>query len=303
MTSYKTSHSWTRYRDLLQDRFGISLTREPLEAWRMIRGHRIHVDHWQPEGPSKGTVILVHGGGGNGRVLAPLADVAAGLGWTALAPDLPGYGLSEPAPRFRWDYDEWPAIVAQMADETAGPVVLLGGSVGGMTAALAAEASHNVSGVIATTLLDMGDPGVFRVAARWRWLGAASLIGFRLMPELVDRISFPLWLVAPMEAMSSDPAMQEYFRNDALLGRLWVSSRLFRTMHARKLAALAPGCPLLLVHPGADAWTPPELSRRAFERVSGPKEFVVLTNGSHLPLELPARDELRDHVRRFLAAV
>jgi len=303
LRSYKTSHSWTRYRDLLQGRFGISLTREPLETWRMIRGHNIHVDHWYPEGPAKGTMILVHGGGGNGRVLAPLADFAAGLGWTAIAPDLPGYGLSEPTPGFRWDYDEWPAIVAQLADETEGPVVLLGGSVGGMTAALAAQASHNVSGVIATTLLDMGDPGIFRRAARWRWLGAVSLIGFRLMPALIDRISLPLWMVAPMGAMSSDADMRDYFRKDALLGRLWVSSRLFRTMHARKVATLAPGCPLLLVHPGADAWTQPELSRPAFARVSGPKQFVVLTNGSHLPLEQPARDELHDHIRRFLAAV
>jgi len=301
--SYRASLSWQRYRDLLERRFEISIVREPLEVWRMIRGHNIHIDHWQPEGPGEGTLILVHGGGGNGRILAPLGDFAASLGWHALAPDLPGYGLTEPAPDFDWDYDEWPAVVAQLADEAEGPVVLMGLSVGGMTAVLAAEASANVAGVIATTLLDMGDPAVFVRAARWRWLGAASLLGFRLMPAIVDRIAMPLWLAAPMHAMTDDPELRDYFTRDPLLGRLRVPSRFFRTMYARKITAITLGCPLLLVHPGADAWTPTDLSRRALARVEGRKELVELTNGSHLPVERPAIDELRYHIRRFLAVI
>jgi pimeloyl-ACP methyl ester carboxylesterase len=91
--SYNTSPSWTEYRGILDTRFGIRIDRPPRETWRKIRGHDFHVDVWEPEGPARGTLILVHGGGGNGRVLAPFADLAAGLGWRALAPDLPGYGL------------------------------------------------------------------------------------------------------------------------------------------------------------------------------------------------------------------
>ncbi|MGF1614300.1 MAG: alpha/beta hydrolase [Gammaproteobacteria bacterium] len=279
------------------------MAREPRETWQTIRGHRIHLDHWQPEGVPKGTLILVHGGGGNGRVLAPFGNLGAALGWSALAPDLPGYGLTEPATGFRGDYDEWPAVVADLADRAEGPVVLLGGSVGGMTAALAAEASGNVVGVIATTLLDMGDPQVFTRAARWRWLGLLSLVAFRLFPSAIDRIALPLWIVAPMDRMSANPEMQDYFSRDPLLGRLWVSARFFRTMHARKASAVVLNCPLLLVHPGADAWTPAALSKLAFERVQGPKQFVALTNGSHLPVERPAIDELRENVGRFLVNI
>jgi pimeloyl-ACP methyl ester carboxylesterase len=104
-----------------------------------------------------------------------------------------------------------------------------------------------------------------------------------------------------MHAMSSDPRMQDYFMHDAMLGSMRVPARFFRTMHARKAPTLAPRCPLLLVHPGADAWTPTALSRAAFEKVRGEKEFVELTNGSHLPAEHPAIDELRAHVERFLS--
>lgn len=303
MNSYEASRSWTQYRDILNTRFGIRIDRTPRETWRKIRGHDVHVDVWEPEGRAKGTLILVHGGGGNGRVLAPFADFAAGIGWRALAPDLPGYGLTRPAPAYRGDYAEWPAVVAELANETEGPVVLMGLSVGGMTAAFAAEDAQGVDGVIATTLLDMGDPSLLVRAARWRWLGRLSLLGFRLMPWLIDRLAMPVWLVAPMRAMSSDARMNDFFARDPLLGRLWVRLRFFRTMHARKATRLAPRCPLLLVHPGADTWTPPDLSLPAYERVAGPKDYVVLGNGSHLPLERPAFVELKERISRFLADI
>lgn len=303
MKSYDTSQSWMQYRDILAARFGIRIERRPAETWRKIRGHDVHVDVWEPGEPAKGTLILVHGGGGNGRVLAPFADLAAGLGWRALAPDLPGYGLTRSAPGYRGDYGEWPAVVAELADETQGPVVLMGLSVGGMTAAFAAEEARRVDGVIATTLLDMGDPALLVRAARWRWLGWMSLLGFRLMGWIVDRLAMPVWLVAPMGAMSSDGRMNDFFASDPLLGKLSVRLRFFRTMNARKAARLAPRCPLLLVHPGADAWTPTELSRPAFDQVEGTKELVELGNGSHLPLERPAFDELRASISRFLGAI
>ena len=299
MQTYDSSPSWHRYRKLLDDCFGIRIERKPVETWRQLRGHMVHVDEWQPR-MQKGTLILVHGGGGNGRILAPCGDVAASLGWRALAPDLPGYGLTKPAADFRWDYNSWPSVIAALADETEGPVVLMGLSVGGMTAVFAAEEARQVHGVIATTLIDMGDPAVFVRAARWRWLGAASLLGFRIAPSISDRVVLPLRLAAPMHAMSSNPEMQGYFTRDELLGGLRVPARFFRTLHDRKAPTLSPRCPLLLVHPGSDVWTPTALSRPAFDRVQGEKDMVELTNGSHLPAERPAFDELRTHVARFL---
>ncbi len=303
MQAYENSPSWLTYRDLLKDRFGIQIDTAPAEDWKAIRGHQVHIDDWRPEGQTKGTVVLVHGAGGNGRILAPLADLAVSLGWRALAPDLPGYGITRPSPAFNWEYEEWPLVVAEIADSCDPPVVIMGSSIGGMTAALAARNSRAVDGVLVTTLLDMADPAIFIRAARWRWLGIASLLGFRLVPAIIDRIALPLWLTAPMRAMSSDPAMQNYFVTDPLLGKRRVPSRLFRTMHACKTSVIDPGCPLLLVHPGADAWTPTTMSRPAFDRVRGQKHLLELTNGSHLPLERPAFDELKDAVGSFLSSV
>lgn len=300
MKTYSQLPSWNNYKALVARRFGISILREPKESSMPIRGHDIHLDTWEPDAPPRGTIVLVHGGGGHGRILAPLGDAVAALGWRAIAPDLPGYGLSTPAPGFRWEYEEWPAVVAEVANRVSGPVVLFGLSVGGLTAALAATRARSVAGVIATTLLDMGDRAIFARSARWKWLGHASIVGFSALPSILDRVALPLWLAAPLDKMSRDVEVAAYFRRDPLLGRLKVPTRFFRTLHACKVGALALPCPLLLVHPGADDWTPTALSQAVFDRIETPKTFRELSNGSHLPLEQPAYKELMAAVEEWL---
>ncbi len=300
---YQGSVSWTRYRDLLVSEFGIRITREPEEVRLSLRGHDLHVDIWEPGGMPKGVLVLVHGGGGNGRILAPLADFAAGEGWRVLAPDLPGYGLTRPAADFDWDYAEWPRVVAALADLQPAPVVLLGASLGGLTAVQAAALSGHVQGVIATTLLDMADARTFIRAARWRWLAAGALAGFVLAPGLLDRVALPLGWLAPMKAMSSRPALQAYFAQDDLLGGARTPARFFRTLHAARNDRPDPGCPLLLAHPGADSWTPTALSLEVLARIPGETAFIELTNGAHLPLESPAAGELQSAVSGFLERI
>jgi alpha-beta hydrolase superfamily lysophospholipase len=103
--------------------------------------------------------------------------------------------------------------------------------------------------------------------------------------------------------MTADPELQRWFLEDPLLGRLRVPLRFLRTLHRTGLAEETLPCPLLLVHPGADAWTPVELSRRTFDRLRGRKRLRVLTNGSHLPVERPAYDELEAEFAGFLAMI
>jgi alpha-beta hydrolase superfamily lysophospholipase len=304
MSTYASSPSWQRYNEILKQDFGLIIQKQPHEKWSQIRGHNIHIDEWIPEGPNQGTVILVHGGGGNGRVLAPFADFISSLGWRSLAPDLPGYGLSQPNPAFRWEYEEWPSVVASLAESVEGPVILMGLSVGGMTAVMAAQISKSVAGVITTTLLEMNVPEIFVSAARWRWLGKLSLWGFRYMPSFTDHFNIPLRLAAPMQTMSNNSALKNYFETDPLLGKKLVSSRFFRTMHAYKANNTELTCPLLLAHPGADLWTPTIMSKPAFDRIQSPlKRFRELSNGNHLPLEQPAFGELKKEIQTFLSKI
>jgi len=47
----------------------------------------------------------------------------------------------------------------------------------------------------------------------------------------------------------------------------------------------------------------PNTGLPAFGRVDIPKRLRELSNGTHLPLEQPARDELRQEVTDFLASI
>lgn len=303
MQTFSNLASWSTYRRIVADEFGLDLEIEPTEHCCPVRGHRLRVDEWPAAGPSRGTVLLVHGGGGNGRILAPLAEPIARHGWRVLAPDLPGFGLTEPAPDFGWDYAEWPEVVAELADAQQGPVVLVGLSLGGLTAVFGAQKSGGVAGVIATTLLDANVAEYFAQAARWRWLGKLSIVGMSLAPWLLDRIRLPLWSAAPLAAMSANPRVQAYFSNDPLIGASWKPLKFFRTLHAYAPPTLKLVCPLLLVHPGADSWTPTAISLATLERIDASKSFVELSNGSHLPLEQPAYRELCEQVTAFLDRV
>lgn len=300
MKSLRNHPSWTTYCTILAEEFGIILTKEPEEHHRLVRGHMVRIDHWPASGVVKGTLLLVHGGGGNGRILAPLAEPLAERGWRVLAPDLPGYGLTRPAPGYRGEYAEWPAVLSDIANSEQGPVVMMGLSMGGLTALLAAQASRNVSGVIATTLLDLSDKSVFIRAARWSWLGRLSLFSMAATPWLFDRIIIPLSLVMPLVAMSSNQRMQAYFQNDPLIGRSWKAARFFRSIHQHRVRSWTLRCPLLLVHPGRDNWTPTKLSLAVLDKIQTTKRFVELSNGSHLPTEAPAYGELLLETQRFL---
>lgn len=302
---YADSAGWQSYKHILADRFGIAVLHEPEEHWLDWRGHRIHLDVHEPQEPQRGTLVLVHGAGGHGRLLAPLGNFAASLGWRAIAPDLPGYGITKVKPGWREDYSEWPACIADLARSATGPVVLMGLSVGGITAIRAAQLAPRVSGVIATTLIDLSDQQTFVSAARWRWLGHVSLFSMRWLPWLFDRLPLPLALATPLKEMTTDPVLAQWFMREPLIGRRIVRGRFFRSLHQYRPAKpdLALSCPLLLVHPGADAWTPTAMSLPAYESVPGPKRLRVLTNGAHLPVEAPAWSELCAEIGGFLGSL
>ena len=303
MQTFSELDSWPKFKTILADEFGITLQTEPTERLVPVRGHQVRIDEWPAIGRCVGTVILVHGGGGNGRILAPFAEPIAALGWRVLAPDLPGFGLTRPSSDFDWDYAEWPRVIAAIAEEQAGRVVLMGASLGGLTAVFAAQHSNKVVGVIATTLIEMSSDENFIAAAHSPFLGRISLVGMAAAPSIVDRIKLPLRLAAPLRAMSANSRMAQYFSTDPLIGTSWKPIRFFRTLHDYVPPSLKLGCHLLLAHPGADDWTPTHLSIETFARIDADKAFVQLTNGSHLPLEQPAYGELNEQIAKFLAVV
>lgn len=304
---YADSPSWRDYRALLPP--SLAPRTDPEESSWRYRDDEVHLDTWIPgEPPRRMTVVLVHGGGGNGRILAPLASALMALGHRVVCPDLPGYGLTVRQSARPVTYGDWVDLVAALAEREAksrgAPVALFGLSMGGLTAVHAALRAPCVAAVVATTLLDLSDDRAFDSATRTRWLGAASRWLFRVAPGSVDRISLPLRWLAPLGRMSSDPALCRYFTEDPLLGRLRVPLSLFRTARALPLPERArTDFDLLLAHPAADRWTPLELSQAVFDRLACRKERVVLEHAEHMPIELPGSRVLIDRTHALLTRI
>jgi pimeloyl-ACP methyl ester carboxylesterase len=306
--SYETHEPAAALKARLAEAFGIRLTLKPEERWRAWRGHDIHLDVYTPARERAAPVILVHGGGGNGRILQPFAEPLVAAGSPVMAPDLPGYGLTQVAPGWRPDYADWVDCVADLAAEVTKThgrkPVLYGLSMGGFVALWAAQKTPS-AGVIATTLIDLRDPEIVAVCAKKRWLGRFAAWGYRAIPWIMDAVPMRVKDLAPLSAMSTDSEINAILGRDPLFGRRWVSGRFFRTAHTYTPpdASMRLDCPLLLAHPGADAWTPARLSESVFARLPDEKDYVKLSNGAHAPFEAPAYDELNAAVLEFLTRV
>lgn len=267
----------------------------------------VHLDRHRPVVPPKDVlVVLVHGGGGHGRLLAPIGLMLARAGYESVAPDLPGFGLTVVPSSVPLTWSLWVDVVREVVRQervrTGRRVVLCGLSIGGTLAWHAAAGNGDVDGVMVTTLLDLRDAAV---RAQVATSPALSRISDGLgKGGALDGWWVPLSWVAPLDLMTTDEAVLAQYRKDPFVARA-MPFGFWRSM-GRTPPAVEPEVmmtPLLLAHPGADAWTPTALSLPTFERFAGKKTLVRLSNGSHLPLEVPARDELAAAMVAFLDEV
>lgn len=300
---YRDSNHWSEYKQLLAAHARLMLDGPTSEYYLSYQKYHLHIDEWQPEGTPKGTAVLIHGGGGNGRILAPFAQVIRDSGWRVIAPDLPGFGLTQSQTSTPLELNDWLEAIDSILKEHEGIKVLFGLSLGGLTAVNAAQRNSCVRGVFATTLLDMSQDSSFIRAARWPSLGRLTLLGFHFIPTILRKLSIPLKIAAPFERMSTIRPLQAYFESQPLIGNRWVNIGFFHSLYRQHLDTITALSNLWLVHPGEDTWTPIELSTDTLHRLTGRKKLITLSNGSHLPLEEPAYSELKAHITAFLEDV
>jgi alpha-beta hydrolase superfamily lysophospholipase len=241
--------------------------------------------------------------------MAPAAVIARRHGFETVAPDLPGYGLTD-VPRARLDYALWIDCVVDLIDAELArdgrPVVLFGVSLGGLLAYHAAARSRRVAGLVATTLADPRETAVRQGFARTALLGSAGLWLLHHLRPITDGLPLPMRYMSKMDRISNKPELAHLCATDPLGGGNWVPARFLRT-----LMYTAPDiepedfrvCPVLLTHPGVDRMTDISLSRRFFDRLAAPKRLVVLEGASHMPTEHPGVDQLEQAVVQFAGEI
>jgi len=305
---YKDMVGWDRYQAFFPEAMRCAPGTTPEEEWWSWNGLDVHLDRLAVP-TSKLKVIVLHGAGAYGRVMAPAAVLARKHGWETVSPDLPGYGLTT-VPSARLDYPLWVECVSALIDAELArdgrPVVLFGVSLGGLLAYQAAARSRRVVGVVATTLADPREREVRGGFARTKLLGTAGVWLLENLQAVTDGLPMPMRYMSRMNHISNKPALSALCAGDPLGGGNWVPARFLRT-----LMSTAPDiepedfrvCPVLLAHPGVDHMTDISLSRRFFDRLAAPKRMVVLEGASHMPTEQPGLDQMERAVVEFTRAI
>lgn len=176
LATYETQRAWRDYQAHFPEALRCTPASTPREEYWRWRGLDVHLDRLAaPGSPLK--VIVLHGVGAYGRVMAPAAVLAQRDGYETVAPDLPGYGLTRVARR-DMTYGLWVDCVCDLIEaeraRDARPIVLFGVSLGGVLAYQAASRSRGLAGLIATTLADPRDRDARRGFARHPLLGTAG---------------------------------------------------------------------------------------------------------------------------------
>lgn len=308
MDSYNSRTTWRRYGEFFDREMDASEAESIEERVFHFRGARIHLDHYRADA-SPITVLALHGAGGYGRMLWPYLVPLHRSGYDVVAPDLPGYGLSD-APAELFSYSVWVELVVALVEELYQthnrPVVLFGASVGGFLAYMVAARSLRVSGLVVTTLADPRDAAVRERFGRNRWITRWGIPLLPVMAKVAGSLAMPIRWFTRMHAMSNTPALTQLVIRDALGGGNRVPVSFMQSMFSA-VPALEPEnftrCPVLLVHPAVDRWTGVEISQPFFDRLAGPKSLVMLEDCGHFPVEAPGVEQLEKATRAFLAGI
>lgn len=285
---------------------------EPVSEWvELPGGTTLHVHrHPAPVEPTA-TVVVLHGGGGHGRMLAPLGVLAQHLGAQALAPDLPGYGHTVVRDRRGVRYQDWVDAVTHLATQVAEPgrpLLLVGASMGGR---LALDVAHRlgpglVRAAVATCLLDPRRPDAAAVVAKHKHLVRYGLPILKASRWLTDRRLVPIRWLAPIDEIANDPELAHTCATDPLGAGVSVPLGFLRSWLDHDPGyepATFKACPVVLAHPGDDRWTPLDVSRSFLDEMTVPTKLVLLEGCGHFPVEPGAVPGFRRALEHALAPV
>jgi pimeloyl-ACP methyl ester carboxylesterase len=139
-------------------------------------------------GPESPPVLFLHGGGQTRYAWGRTAEIVAKEGWRTVALDLRGHGESDWAPNGDYSFTSFGADVLAVVDKLGMPPVLVGASLGGMSAMLAEGTSDRTvsCGLILVDITPKANPeGIERI----RSFMQSGLDGFDTLEEAAEAIA------------------------------------------------------------------------------------------------------------------
>lgn len=317
---YADQQAWKDIQMFLPRDKHLTVETTPVEEDWEWQGHRIHLDRLRnPAAPAR--VILFHGVGTNGRQLSLIAGAPLfRLGYDVVAVDMPGYGLTEPAPGTKVTYDDWVALAVDLilaeSEGDGRPVFLYGLSAGGMLAYHAAACfsdqggphplpAGGIAGIMGMTFLDQREEIVRDKTSRDLFMSRVGApLAHLAAPTLFSGIKIPMSLAAKMRRLVNNREALRVFLGDRTSAGNWMSLG-FLSSYLRYWPAVEPEafdlCPILLTQPAADTWTPLSLSELFLDRFQHVTvKTVMLDNAGHYPMEEPGLTQLEEAMGGFM---
>lgn len=309
LKTYNDFPKWKEFQKYFPEEFRIKEGEEPVEEYWNWDHYHVHLDRYLPKGKEKDIkILLIHGGGGNGRLLSPIGTVMSSDGYECVAPDMPGFGLTKiNKPN---SYKTWVKLVDALIDKEVSKdgkkVVLCGISLGGMLSYHAACLNKNVVGLMVSSLADTTKEEVQIQLAKNKVIGKFGKKGLTAAKGLTDNIKIPIKITTKMWAMANDPSFVRKLKEDKVGSGSWVYLKFLRTLFEAK-AAIEPEkftqCPLLFFQPEKDFIIPWEISQPFYDRLACDKEVIFLENCGHIPMEEPGIHTLHKKAMEFISHI
>ena len=301
---YRNDPVWRAMQAFLPERNRLSAEVMPEEYFLPVDGMNVHIDHYRVANP-KATVIMLHGVGGNGRLLSFIAVRLMKAGYEVICPDLPLYGYTEYSTPIT--YDTWVRcgrdIVAHYQRQQARDIVLFGLSAGGMLAYQVACECEGIRGIIVTCILDQRNPVVTKGTAITPAMGVVAKPFLAAAHRMFGAVRMPMKMVGNMKAIANNRDLVALLIKDRKSSGVSVPVSFVYSM-LTPVIGIEPerfaACPFLLVHPGDDRWTDVSLSRLFYDRLGCGKELCMLDSAGHFPIEEKGLVQLEECCVRFL---
>lgn len=302
---YIDETSWKALQKLLPLKNRINSIKSPEETYVEMNNMSIHLDVY--EQGANTSIIILHGVGGNGRLLSFMAIPLAKACYNVICPDLPGYGYTKY--NKNTTYNDWIEIGSKIVAHERlmdRNVFIIGLSAGGMLAYNVACKHQDINGLIFTNILDNRDEEVRLYSAKNKFQAKYGIKYLSRLPHIIRNIKVPIKMVTNMNGLVNTPEILKVLLKDKVgAGSRVQLSFLLSMMNSTPV--LEPEhfntVPVLMVHPENDLWTPVKISDRFFDKLVTSKHRVLLENAGHFPIEEPGlsqmEKEIIDFIKRF----
>jgi alpha-beta hydrolase superfamily lysophospholipase len=238
-------------------------------------GPRLFFRHWTPGSVPRATILIIHGLGEHSGRYVHVGEFFSRAGFSVLAFDLRGHGLSDGRPIFIERYDDYltdlqSAILHLGQPE---PLILFGHSLGAQLLLAYARSGKN-------------PPTGYIAASPWLSLTHPPSIWLERIARLLNAV-LPTWRFPTRitrEDTSRDQALLDSFPDlDKVRGFITARTYFEIVRVGRELMALPlANAPVLLTHGEADSVTSIAATRTYFEKLIAPsKSFITYPEARH----------------------